>query len=92
MIKISKNGRRSWVTFTASFPNCASCYIKGSWNEWKPEKMKKKRNGDFYLTKVLKTGESYQFGYMPNNMGWETEEECKRVPTPYGSENSLLEI
>ena len=35
--------------------------LLGEWNTWKGEPMKKKKNGDYYLTKVLNKGNSYNF-------------------------------
>ena len=92
MIKITTNGNRAWVTFTLPGLEVEKCLIKGSWNDWEPETMKRKKNGDFYLTKILRVDEDYEFGYMPNGEGWFLEEECERTPTPFGSENSLLKL
>jgi len=92
MVKISKKGTKAWVTFTAPAVEAESFEIKGSWSDWQPETMKRKKNGDFYLTKVLKVGEDYEFGYLPDGEGWLLDEECERTPTPFGSENSLLRL
>jgi len=93
MVKISRKGKKVWVIFNISPKDpLESCILKGSWNNWRGDKMKKKRNGDFYITKVLKVGEVYQFGYQLNGDKWIVDKECKRVPSPFGSENSILKL
>ncbi|MFC2073282.1 hypothetical protein ACFLRS_00335, partial [Campylobacterota bacterium] len=62
------------------------------WNEWEEEPMKQKKSGDYYITKVLNMGDSFQFGYKVNGTEWITEEECPSVPSVFGSQNSLLEL
>ena len=93
MITLKKNGQKVWVTFTVSAAeHINDIMISGEWNDWKKEPMKQKKNGDFSITKVLKAGESYQFGYKVNGDHWVTEEECDSVSSPYGSQNSLLSL
>lgn len=93
MVSIKKNGQKAWVTFTFS-PNTDvnNVVVSGEWNEWKDEPMKQKKSGDFYLTKVLKSGERFQFGYKINGHDWITEDECSCIPSPFASQNSLLEL
>ena len=93
MIKVKKNGQRTWVTFTVSpSENTKSVMISGEWNEWKEEPMKQKKSGEFSITKVLKTGSTFQFGYKVNGEAWIIENECPCVSSPFHSENSLLEL
>ena len=54
--------------------------------------MKQKKSGEFYLTKVLPTGQSYEFGYMVNGSEWHCDDDLGCVASPYGSDNSLLEL
>ncbi len=91
MLKITKRGTKAWVTFTAPAAECGSVHLKGSWNDWRPEPMKRKKNGEFYLMKILPTDRSYEFGYVVDGT-WTVEENLPKVPTPFGSENSLLEL
>nr|MDA3947252.1 hypothetical protein [Helicobacteraceae bacterium] len=76
MLTIKKNGQKVWVTFTF-FPlqNVEDVSVSGEWNGWEAEPMKKKKSGDFYITKVLKAGERFQFGYKVNGNDWAIEEE-----------------
>ena len=91
MVLIKKNEQKVWVTFTYS-PKTAvhNVAISGEWNEWKEEPMKLKKNGDFYITKMFKSGECFEFGYKLNGENWVTEEQCITKASPYASQNSVL--
>lgn len=93
MLTIKQKETKSWVTFTFSpAERVDSVSLFGEWNNWEEEPMKKKKSGEFYITKVLKRGESFEFGYKTNGNGWFTEEECSRVASPFAGENSLLQL
>ncbi len=67
-------------------------WIKGSWNDWQPEAMKRdEKTGLFRKTKRLKPGR-YEFGYLTGDGDWLCDETLPTVPSPFGSENSLLEV
>ena len=93
MLTIKKNGNKVWVTFTFS-PIYAveNVAVSGEWNEWKEESMKQKKNGDYYITKVLNVGDNFQLGYKVNHNDWTIEEECPSLPSIFGSQNSLLQL
>lgn len=93
MITTKKNGEKVWVTFTfAPLQTVDEVAVAGEWNEWQEEPMKQKKSGDFSITKVLKAGSRFEFGYKVNGSEWMTEEECPSVPSPFASQNSLLEL
>lgn len=93
MIKITKRGNKAWVTFAiAPSEELASVAVAGEWGDWNSEPMKQKKNGEYFITKVLKTGNSYQFGYRFNGESWQKEDDLPAVASPFGSENSLLEL
>ncbi len=92
MLKITKRGKKAWVTFTAPVTECETVAIKGSWNDWKAEPMKRKKSGEFFITKVLPTGESYEFGYLVDESDWVHDPETPLVDTPFGSKNSVLDL
>ncbi len=93
MIKITKKGNKAWVTFTfSSTAPIERVSLLGEWNQWKEEPMKKKKNGDYYITKVLTLGDSFEFGYKVNENDWLREEECNSIPSPFTSLNSLLTL
>ncbi len=64
--------------------------LKGSWNGWKEEEMKRDKKGRFRKLKRLKPGR-YEFGYLVDGV-WRKEESLPSVPSPYGSQNSILEV
>lgn len=93
MLKIKKNGQKAWVTFTLPFmEDVNAVVISGEWSEWKEEPMKQKKSGEFYITKVFKLDESFQFGYKVNGNNWIIDEECDSVDSPFFSRNSLLKL
>jgi len=93
MIKMTKNGNKAWVTFTfSSTASVESVSLVGEWSQWKEEPMKRKKNGDYYITKVLPIGNNFEFGYKVNENEWMQEEECTSVPSPFTSLNSLLTL
>ncbi len=91
MLGITKKGEKVWVTFTAPVEESEAVELMGEWNDWEPEVMKQKKNGDFYLTKVLDAGSVYQFGYH-NDGEWVIEEILECIESPFGSHNSVLEL
>ena len=87
------NGKKVWVTFTYTPSNDVDhVAISGEWNEWKEEPMKQKKSGDYYITKIFKLGDTFQFGYKVDGKDWVTEEECSSVPTSFSSHNSLITL
>jgi 5'-AMP-activated protein kinase regulatory beta subunit len=64
--------------------------LKGSWNDWKPEAMKRNAKGEYSKTKRLKPGR-YEFGYEIDGV-WVCDETLPTVASPFGSRNSLLEV
>ncbi len=92
MIKITNKGKKSWVTFTVRVENIDDLELSGEWNSWKNEKMKRKKNGEFYITKVFNKGNKYQFGYKANDGRWLCDESTPKVMSPFNSQNSLLEV
>ena len=93
MIKTKQNGNKVWVTFTVpSQEGFESVILSGAWNAWEEEPMKLKKNGEFFLTKVLPAGTSFEFGYKINGRDWMPEGECCTVPSPFGTHNAVLEL
>ena len=92
MVKITKKGNKAWVTFTTPILECEKVEIKGSWNDWKNEEMKRKKSGEFYIRKYLPTNETYEFGYLVNGSKWIWDESLPTIENPYGSKNSILKI
>ncbi|MCK9374217.1 MAG: hypothetical protein M0P91_13625 [Sulfuricurvum sp.] len=93
MVKKTIRDKKGWVTFTF-FPTetIETVVISGEWNDWIDEPMKMKKNGEYFITKILNVGYIYQFGYKINGNEWKIDDECPTVATPFFSHNSLLEL
>jgi len=89
MVKVTKKGKKAWVTFNVVPKNGENISICGEWNDWQDEPMKVKKNGELYITKILPVDKEYQFGYHVNNE-WKCEDELEAVNSPFGTYNSLL--
>ncbi|WP_457565033.1 glycogen-binding domain-containing protein [Caminibacter sp.] len=85
MVKITPKS----VTFELDV-NANEVILKGSWDNWKGEKMKKNKKGVFSKRKKLKKG-IYEFGYMVDGR-WMVDDSVELVDSPFGSKNSLLRI
>jgi len=90
MVKITNKGKKSWITFTTNPLDAKSVEICGEWNEWKNEPMKKKKNGEFYITKIISSNQNYQFGYKLSDGRWVCDESVETIMSPFNSLNSLL--
>ncbi len=87
MIKITKRAKNAWVTFMLPADTGDNIKISGDWNNWENEKMIVKKNGDFYITKLLKSDKTYQFGYQIDEQNWANDDSLQSV-----SNNSLLKL
>ena len=92
MVKITKKGKKAWVTFSIEPDGVEDIVICGEWSDWQDEVMKVKRSGEFYITKILPVDTEYQFGYRINKNEWHCDNELECVPSPFGSYNALLKI
>ncbi len=82
--------QKVWVTL--SFENERqpdSVVLKGEWDNWSSLKMKKKKDGSFYLRKKISPGE-WQFGFLVDHKEWEVQRSYKVVDSPYGSLNNSI--
>lgn len=93
MVSIKKNRDRAWVTFiyvpTHQIDKIA---VSGEWNGWKEEPLRLNKNGTYSLSRVLKLGNTFEFGYKINESEWVTDESCPSVTSSLGTKNSLLEL
>ncbi len=92
MIKVTKKGNKAWVTFTHKPEQGESVMICGEWNDWSDEAMKAKKNGEYWITKVLPQDSAFEFGYRVDANAWHCDDELDRVDSPFGSQNSLLKL
>ncbi len=70
--------------------------VVGEFNNWNPEghPMKKRKNGQFYLSMELQSNNEYQFRYLVDGRNWETDLEADAlVSTPFEDEyNSVVKV
>jgi len=93
MIKKTIKNSKTWVTITYQPERKVdSVTLAGSWNAWAGDKMKEKKNGEFYITKVLPVEHSYEFRYFVDEKEWQNESGLPTILNPHGSENMLLEL
>lgn len=93
MVVIKKNGLKTWVTFSYTpVHKIEDIAVSGEWNAWRVEPMKLNKNGIYALTKILKTDNTFEFGYKLNGNEWITEDTFPSVASPFSTQNSLLEL
>ena len=76
-------------------PNASHVAVVGEFNDWNEEgiQLKALKNGSFSGTVDLEKGREYQFRYLIDGSSWENDDEAdKYVPTPFGTENSVVVV
>jgi hypothetical protein len=92
MIKATSisNGK-VYVTFTFKpETDVEKIELAGSWNNWEKQKLRKKRNGEFYITKLLPAATVYEFKYIIDDNEWLLDDEADTTPNNYGTLNSVI--
>ena len=94
-----EGGKLCKVTFrlpSIAAPSAKSVCIVGDFNDWNihGNRMKKLKNGDYYITLNLEPGREYQFRYFIDESKWENDWNADRyVKSPVGdSDNSVIEV
>lgn len=75
--------------------NANEAAVVGDFNEWTPATtpMKSLKSGGFTTTVELEQGKEYQFRYLINGQEWTNDESAdKYVPSPFGTENSVVVV
>ncbi|MCS6957125.1 MAG: isoamylase early set domain-containing protein [Aquificaceae bacterium] len=81
------------VSFYVKRDDAQKVEILGDWNGWKPEELKRKKDGTFWISKRLKKGNSYRFKYLIDGHIWENDPEAdEMVPNPFGTTDSLIRV
>ena len=92
----SKTGRSCRVTFELPPEvNAETACLCGEFNKWDPtaHPMKRHKDGRFSLTISLKPGQEHHFRYLLDGGRWESDWGADAyVPTPFGSENSVIKV
>ncbi|MCS7262719.1 MAG: isoamylase early set domain-containing protein [Aquificaceae bacterium] len=94
LTKSCQNGKDVCViTFYVEKPEAKQVELVGEWNDWKPEAMKRKKDGTFWITKWLKKGRAYRFKYLIDGQFWENDMSAdQQVPNPFGTTDSLIQL
>lgn len=73
-----------------------SVAVVGDFNDWSRDQHKMKldkKNGVWSKTVSLKPGNSYRFRYLVDESEWKNDPQADgSEPTPYASENSVIEL
>lgn len=80
------------VTFVFEGKPAKSVFVVGDFNRWDPKanKMTKSKDGSFRAKLTLNPGR-YQYKYVADGT-WIEDRDADKVPNPYGSANSIVEI
>ena len=96
--KISPKGKSATVTFELPADAASEgVAVVGDFNDWSQEThpMKLSKKEGVWKKKVsgLKPGSSYQFRYLVDGEQWRNDEAADGyVPTPYFSDNCVVEV
>lgn len=96
MIRVQPTAKKNQVKVTfvlaADQPHLHPCVV-GDFNRWDPaaNPFKKRRNGDYSTSAILKAGQTYCFRYLCQSGEWFNEEEAHAYqPSEFGSHNCVL--
>ena len=91
-LEIAPKVKKATVTFTTKAGDDASQVIlKGDWDNWKGQEMKKNSDGTFSAKLSIDLGKSYQFGYLIDEI-WTTDPDFPMAASPFGTNNSILDL
>lgn len=87
------NAKTKKAVFQLELPEAHSVSLLGDFNEWDHTKnaMKKSKNGVWKVEIKLAPGE-YQFLYFVDENRWLTDDQCPRITSEVGTENSIALI
>ena len=96
--KILKTRPVCKVTFTLpreAAPEAQTVCVMGEFNDWSRDAnpMKRRKNGDFFVSLDLEKGRSYRFRYLIDGWKFENDWQADRYePNPYGGDDSVVEV
>ena len=91
-VEIAPKVKKATVTFTTQAGDDASQVIlKGDWDNWEGQEMKKNSDGTFSAKLSIDLGKSYQFGYLIDEI-WTTDPDFPLAASPFGTNNSILDL
>ena len=65
--------------------------LAGTFNDWKPEKMAKQKDGTFAASKSLAPGD-YKYKFVIDGQWVPDSSNPRHVPNPYGSVDSVVHV
>lgn len=90
MLKKQTTKKGVKVTFEIEKPDADVVEVVGAWNGWKPETMKKFKNGKHKIAVDLPEGE-HEFRYRIDRATWENEPDADKLnPNTHGTQNSVV--
>ena len=91
-VKIEPKVKKATVTFTTQAREHATqAILVGDWDDWVSREMKKNMDGTFSVKVNIDLGKSYQFGYSIDG-DWTPDEDLALVASPFGTNNSILDL
>jgi hypothetical protein len=87
---VAKTGAKKKVSLTYYSPDSGHVEIAGSFNSWKPQKMKKSADGVWSVSLTLPVGE-YQYKYVFDGISWEVDSNAPSMNFD-GVENNILKV
>jgi 1,4-alpha-glucan branching enzyme len=91
MIKKEFKGKKCKVTFEIKPEKAEYVEIIGSWNNWQPERMKKRRDGTFYIPKTFDVSKEYEFRYIIDGKEYINDPEADGyIKNPFGTDNCIV--
>ena len=86
------NGNKGTVRFAVQpASKVIEVLLAGTFNDWKPERMAKRKDGTFVSTKSLAPGE-YKYKFVIDGQWMPDSDNPRQVPNPYGSMDSIVHI
>ena len=79
--------------FTLLAPDAEKVFLAGDFNDWNPSQysMRKFKNGTCKKKIMLKPGR-YEYQFVVDGTWWSDPQNSARNSTPFGSENSVINI
>jgi hypothetical protein len=69
----------------------ADVIVKGAWDNWRGNKMRKKKSGAFYIRKMIPTG-TWEYGFECDGENWQVDQGLSTTESPYGSLNNVISV
>ena len=87
----AKSAAKVAKVLTKFSPDSGIVEIAGNFNKWKPQKMKKYKDGNWTVELKLAPG-AYQYKLVFDGDNWQTDQDAPIVMDADGNANNLLEV